>query len=33
MTLGPTEWKDVTQEVIDKFAEATGDRQWIPSTA
>ena len=29
MTLGPTEWKDVTQEVIDKFAEATGDRQWI----
>ncbi|HEY3449331.1 MAG TPA: MaoC family dehydratase [Myxococcales bacterium] len=29
MTLGPTEWKDVTQQVIDQFAEATGDRQWI----
>lgn len=29
MTLGPTGWKDVTQEVIAKFAEATGDRQWI----
>ena len=29
MSLGPTEWKDVTQELIDRFAEATGDRQWI----
>jgi len=29
MSLGPTEWKDVTQDVVDRFAEATGDRQWI----
>lgn len=28
-TLGPTDWKDVTQAQIDLFAEATGDRQWI----
>ena len=27
--LGPTEWITVTQEMIDKFAEATGDHQWI----
>lgn len=27
--LGPTDWKEVTQELIDRFAEATGDRQWI----
>lgn len=27
--LGPTEWVTVTQERIDLFAEATGDRQWI----
>jgi len=29
MALGPTEWRSVTQETIDRFAEATGDRQWI----
>ena len=29
MSLGPTEWKDVTQELIGRFAEVTGDRQWI----
>ena len=29
MALGPTEWRDVTQEAIERFAEATGDRQWI----
>jgi acyl dehydratase len=28
-TLGPSEWLTVTQEVIDKFADATGDHQWI----
>ncbi|MDR0965629.1 MAG: MaoC family dehydratase [Myxococcales bacterium] len=28
-TLGPSDWKDVTQEVIDQFGQATGDQQWI----
>ncbi len=28
-TLGPTDWKTITQAQIDQFAEATGDRQWI----
>jgi acyl dehydratase len=28
-TLGPSEWLTVTQEMIDKFADATGDHQWI----
>jgi len=27
--LGPSEWLAVTQEMIDKFADATGDHQWI----
>jgi acyl dehydratase len=27
--LGPTEWVTVTQEMIDLFARATGDHQWI----
>ena len=27
--LGPSEWLTVTQEMIDKFADATGDHQWI----
>ena len=27
--LGPSDWYQVTQEVVDAFAEATGDRQWI----
>ncbi len=27
--LGPSEWLTVTQEMIDKFAAATGDHQWI----
>lgn len=26
---GPSDWIDVTQERIDRFAEATGDHQWI----
>jgi len=28
-TFGPSEWLEVTQERIDRFAEATGDDQWI----
>ena len=27
--LGKTDWIEVSQEQIDAFAEATGDRQWI----
>ena len=27
--LGPSEWLTLTQEMIDKFADATGDHQWI----
>ncbi len=27
--LGPTEWREVTQERIDAFAAATDDPQWI----
>jgi acyl dehydratase len=27
--LGHSEYVEVTQEVVDRFAEATGDRQWI----
>jgi len=27
--LGPTDWMTVDQAMIDKFAEATGDHQWI----
>jgi acyl dehydratase len=27
--LGPTDWFTVDQSMIDKFAEATGDHQWI----
>jgi acyl dehydratase len=28
-TVGPTEWREVTQEMIDAFAELSGDDQWI----
>ena len=28
-SLGVSPWKDVTQPMIDLFAEATGDHQWI----
>jgi acyl dehydratase len=28
-TLGPTEWREVTQDQVDTFADATGDHQWI----
>ncbi len=27
--LGDSDWLTITQERIDQFAEATGDRQWI----
>ena len=27
--LGKTDWIEISQEQIDAFAEATGDRQWI----
>jgi acyl dehydratase len=28
-SLGTTEWMNVTQQQVDLFADATGDRQWI----
>lgn len=28
-SLGATEWKEVTQELINLFARSTGDNQWI----
>lgn len=27
--LGPSDWLAVSQDMIDRFAELTGDRQWI----
>jgi acyl dehydratase len=27
--IGPSEWREVTQELIDRFAEVSGDDQWI----
>lgn len=27
--LGPGDWIPVTQQMVDRFAEATGDHQWI----
>jgi acyl dehydratase len=27
--VGPSEWREVTQEMINQFAELTGDHQWI----
>jgi acyl dehydratase len=32
-SLGTTEWMEVTQQQIDLFADATGDRQWIHTDA
>lgn len=29
ITLGPTDWHEVTQEAVNQFADATGDHQWI----
>jgi acyl dehydratase len=28
-SLGKTEWREVTQEMVNQFAQATGDHQWI----
>ncbi len=28
-TVGPSEWREVTQEMVNQFAELTGDHQWI----
>ena len=28
-TIGPSEWREVTQGLIDQFAEVSGDDQWI----
>ncbi len=28
-TVGPSDWREVTQAMIDKFAEVSGDHQWI----
>ncbi len=28
-TIGPSEWREVTQEMIDEFADLSGDDQWI----
>ena len=28
-TFGPSSWIEITQERIDRFADATGDHQWI----
>jgi acyl dehydratase len=27
--LGTSDWVEITQQMVDEFAEATGDRQWI----
>jgi acyl dehydratase len=27
--VGPSAWREVTQEMVDRFAELTGDHQWI----
>jgi acyl dehydratase len=29
LDLGATDWLEITQDQVDLFAEATGDRQWI----
>lgn len=28
-TIGTSDWLEVTQKMVDQFAEATGDHQWI----
>ncbi|MBD0282901.1 MAG: MaoC family dehydratase [Thermoleophilaceae bacterium] len=28
-TIGPSDWREVTQDDIDRFADITGDHQWI----
>ena len=27
--VGPSQWREVTQEMIDQFADLSGDHQWI----
>jgi acyl dehydratase len=27
--VGPSQWREVTQEMVDQFADLTGDHQWI----
>jgi acyl dehydratase len=29
VTIGPADWREVTQEDVDAFAELSGDHQWI----
>jgi acyl dehydratase len=29
LELGPSEWREITQEQVNQFADATGDHQWI----
>ena len=29
MELGPSDWLEITQDRVDRFADATGDHQWI----
>ena len=29
LELGPGEWREVTQDQVNRFADATGDHQWI----
>jgi acyl dehydratase len=29
LELGPGEWREITQERVNRFADATGDHQWI----
>jgi acyl dehydratase len=28
-TVGPSDWREVTQDDVDKFADVSGDHQWI----
>ena len=28
-SVGPTDWREVTQDMVNRFAELTGDHQWI----
>ena len=32
-TIGPSDWREVTQRDIDTFADLTGDHQWIHTDA
>ena len=29
LDFGPSEWREITQERVNQFADATGDHQWI----